>query len=288
MRNVVNAMLGDGISIGLSKTGIAVLRIGNWRKNASILADHTLAEDASQAPDRLALQCTTILADAKCKGLPLAITLSDDWVRLFIVTPPRNSGRLQDIQAAAAMRFQTLFGEPLNDWRLEADWDARDPFLACAIPQTLLAALQQVTSNTKLPLLSVMPQFVVAWNRWHRRLRAGTWFGVVLENSLTLGAIAPAKGGHLAAVQVLPIPVEADESRWLPEQVSRMALRLNLQVPPALQLTGNVPQAWISTGSNGTLSVNSLDKPVATSLSPTATPLQVSAPVQLARTGMRA
>ncbi|SFI21967.1 hypothetical protein SAMN04515618_1146 [Collimonas sp. OK307] len=230
------------VRIGLSKTGIAVLRTGGRRRTV-VLADQALAEAAVSVPERLATQCRIILNDSACRGLPLRVTLADNWARLFVVTPPHNSARLDDCQAAASMRFQALYGTVLDEWQLEADWDARHPFLACAVPRTLICALQQIAQENQLHLVDVAPQFVRMWNRWHKTLRNGSWFGIVQDRTLVLAAIAQQR---LCAVRATAVPVDGDARSWLQQQVMREALRLNLPLPKQLQLCGDQARYWVS------------------------------------------
>lgn len=233
--------LGSALRIGLSKHGIAILHTGGWRAKTTVLADHALTEQAFATPELLMLQCRTLLAEAKCARLPVTVILADDWVRLFMVTPPHNTARLQDCRAATAMRFQALYGEPSSGWRLEADWHARLPFLACAMPHALLAALQEVVLERKLDLISVMPQFIAAWNTWHADLHADAWFGIVQQEALTLGAIDRQR---LCAVRAVAIPPDGHSRDWLHAHVMREALRLNMPVPRRLQLYGTAPANW--------------------------------------------
>lgn len=279
MRNRLGAWCGARAHLGLSKDGIALIRSdAGWRHRSTLLAEQPSLDRAIPEPQRLAAQCSALLADAACAGLPLCVTVDDAWARLFMVTPPHNAGSLQDLQAAAAMRFQALYDEPPADWQLEADWSANEPFLACAMPRSLLAALQQLAADNKLHLSTVMPQFVSAWNRYARALPAASWFGVVQQHCLTLGAIAPAPKRRLEAVRSIAIPADGHDPRWLQEQLARVALQLNLSAPEHLHLAGNQRQYWIA--SSGAPTVHNLEKAAfpATAL---------SAAVMLARSTLR-
>jgi len=236
-----SARFGHTAHIGLSPRGIAVLR-SSWRGRPEQLAEHRLTEDAVAAPERLAPQLRTILSEAGCDGLPATIVLADEWVRLFIATPPQLAGRLLDCRASAAMRFQMLYGEPIDGWQLQADWDARHPFLACAVPLALLHALRQVAQECSLQLMSVAPHFIAAWNRWCNKLQAGAWFGVVNEHLLTVGMI---DRQHLCAVRTATLPNDAcNDPHWLNAYVARESLRMNLSLPQQIQLCGQVPDRW--------------------------------------------
>lgn len=230
---------GGTLRIGLSKTSATVVHTsGWWRTRGEVLAD--IAEEECALPEAAAARLGALLKD--CPRLPARIVLCDNWVRRWMVTPPQNTSSLADCQAAAMARFQALFGEPLSGWHLAADWDARQPFLACATPRPLLAALQQVASERGLVLLEVAPQFVVAWNRWRADLLAGAWFGVLHQRTLTFAALG--QNGPEAVREVV-LPEEAlHDQHCVPEILAREALRLNLPMPPEIRLCGQIPAHW--------------------------------------------
>ena len=190
------------------------------------------------------------LADAACAGLPLTVTVADSWARLFMVAPPHNAGRLQDLQAAAAMRFQALYGELPSAWEIQADWQAGAPFLACALPRPLLAALQQIAIDNKLHLLSVQAQFVAAWNTCARTLPADTWFGVVQDHSLTLGA-SPRHHAACTRCAASPSRMTATSRAGCKSKSRRAALQLNVPTPTQLHLVGKQRPKWNAPNASG-------------------------------------
>jgi len=240
------------LRIGLSKTGMAALHVGGgWRPRATVLAERTFAYGDADLSQSMAQQCGSILNEIACGGMPVDITLSDDWARLLMVAPPQNVARLEDCKAAAAMRFQTLYGGGLSDWRLEADWQTARPFLACGLPQTLFDTVQQLVTEKHFHLVGLTPQFVAIWNRWRKQLKSGAWLGIVHGDMLTLGASAR---GHLQAVRTTAIPADpagADGALWLKEHLMREAMRLNLPAPRLLQLCGVYPPDWIGAAGAG-------------------------------------
>lgn len=276
MRNQVHALFGARLRLGLSSHGMALVRT-DWRGRNALLADQALVDGVTQDPHRLVAQCATMLNGSDCAGLPLCVTLDDSWARLFMITPPQNAGGLPDLQAAAAMRFQSLYGEGTGDWQIEADWQAAKPFLACALPRNLLAALQQLALDHKLHLQAVLPQFVAAWNVSRRNLRSDAWLGVVQEQWLTLGVIAHQR---LESVRRLAIPADGHSLTWLHEQVTRIALQINVAAPSQLQLTGNVHDYWSAPALPGMITVRNLKHGSKTSV---AVSPSVSAAVMLAR-----
>jgi hypothetical protein len=215
-----------------------------------------------------------LLADADCAGWPLSVVLADDLARVWQVTPPQGSARLADLEAAAALRFQSLYGEPAANWQLAAGWDAARPFLAAAIPRQLLALLQAACAEQKVTLVEVAPQFVTGWNQWCGELKPNAWYGMVQQGVLTLGVV---DGGQVRAVRAAAMPAGAS-LEWLGQHVAREALRLNLAAPERLQVAGPAPAAWNSSTS-GTIACSLLGAGNGTGLTPAA---------QLAATGARA
>jgi hypothetical protein len=232
--------------LGLSREAVSVLRLGAARKSAPCVAERPLTDIAAATPDALAAQIAAALDEAGAGGVPLYATFGDDLVRYFIVTPPGNAARIQDLRAAAAVRFQMLYGEPASAWQLVADWHATAPFLACAVPQRLNTALQLAVKMQRGYLVSVTPNFVAAWNRWRRHLAADAWLATLHERALTLGLVAGAKKPRLAAVRTLLLPEDTPPIAWLREQVARAALLDNLPAPSALHLHGPRLEAWQS------------------------------------------
>ncbi|MFI4940281.1 MAG: hypothetical protein ACHP7O_08085 [Burkholderiales bacterium] len=245
------------LRIGLSKTGITVLCVGGWaRKHSELVADCALSEEEAASPALLAARLRSMLNGSQCGGLPVRIVLADSWTRSWMVAPPHNAVRLSDCKMAAAARFQAVYGEPPTDWRTTADWDARQPFLACAVPQPLLSALLQVAADCKLVVLEIAPQFVVYLNRWQAELKAAAWFAALHENVLTIAVFGERR---LHAVRAVALPPDAMQDKdCLPQILTREALRLNVPAPAAVQLCGQLPAHW-ALSETGTLRCKRLD-----------------------------
>jgi len=269
---------GSALRIGLSTTGAAVVHTSGWlQMRSAIVAETGDAKEAELSfPAGGVQQLGRLLKDAHCSRLPARIVLDDGLVRCWMVTPPRNAQSLADCQAAARARFQILFGDALAGWHMAADWDARKPFMACAIPQGLLAALQQLARERSLVLVEVAPQFVIAWNRWRAALQADAWFGVLHRQVLTF-AVLTEHGINMT--RALALPEEALLNQLLvPEMLAREALRLNVPMPTGIRLCGQIPAHWVMQKTGGMNFVR-LDR-----LRPG--PAALSAEAELAFTGM--
>lgn len=261
----MSSLFGAEIHIGVSPSAVALLNPGRWpRRRTTLVAERQVAaaqpaelpagQPAELPPAQPGASLSTLLATLDAllaehgrRGSSARIVVADHWARYAMVTPPSNASRLADCQAAATARLQGLYGESGSDWELQADWQARSPFLACALPQRLLTGLRRVAAEHRLVVLDVLPHFVAAWNRWCSRLQPGSWFGVVHDDALTVAAVA---GHGLQAVRTLRRVAGADAA-WLRRSLEREATRCLLPLPAAVALSGDVPLAWTQGGVPG-------------------------------------
>ncbi|HEY5800534.1 MAG TPA: hypothetical protein VIT92_09955 [Burkholderiaceae bacterium] len=233
MRNGVR--LGSQVHVAIAPRGITVWRAdGLLRKRYTQVADIALAPGTST--ESLQLQLSVLLQDTGCAALPASFVIDDAMARLFMVTPPANAASLADCHAAAQLRLLQLYGDTAGSHALRCDWRRNEAFLACALPQTLIAALEQTARG---PILQIAPHFVRSWNQHRGKLKAKAWFAVATQDMLTL---APLAQGQLHAVRALPLPPGAwHQTDWLVRQVHMEALRLDLPVPDLLQICGPLP-----------------------------------------------
>lgn len=233
---------GQGLRLGVARGAVALVKTGRWGgAPLALLAEHTFAADALDTPAGVREALAAVLDGAGHAGWPLTIVLADDLVRMWQVTPPEGSARLADLEAAAALRFQHLYGEPAAGWALSAGWNPLRPFLAAALPRALLGALEQGAGAQRMAIVEIVPQFIAVLNRCSGALKPGAWFGLVHDNVLTLGA---GDGATVAAVRAAALPESADAA-WLAEHLAREALRLNLPAPERLQLWGAIKPEWL-------------------------------------------
>jgi hypothetical protein len=239
--------IGQSLRIDVSPHAVSVQRVGGWRLPGRAAAPQTLATQqitpSGEHPfDAIANALRALLGELDVAGWLVGFVLADELTRMWRVTPPAGAARMADLEAAAGLRFQSLYGEPPSAWEVSADWDVAQPFFAAAVPRALLALLGAVAQDGKLSVVAIEPRFVNAWNRSRRGLKQGAWFGHVHDSLLTLAA-AEADGKGLRAIRPLPIPHGADHY-WLTQTLQREALLLDMDAPQLLQVNGNVPAAW--------------------------------------------
>jgi hypothetical protein len=235
--------IGQSLRIDVATHAVALLRVGRWGGAAPAeLAAQAIAPSGEHPFDAIANALRALLGELEVDGWPVSFTLADELTRLWRVTPPPGAARMADMEAAAGLRFQSLYGEPPTAWRIAADWNAAEPFFAAAVPNALLAALGQVAQEFRLSMVGIEPRFVAAWNRNRKGIKRGAWFGVVHDKLLTLAAIE-AEGKGVRAIRPLPIPHGADQY-WLTQTLQREALLLDMAAPELLQVCGAAPADW--------------------------------------------
>jgi len=232
---------GQSLRLGLGHDSLALVRVGRvFGRGATVLAEVRL--DDARDPLALAQGLRTLLADQQLAGWPLSVVLADELVRMWQVAPPPGAAQPSDLEAAAVLRYQALFGGLPAGWKIAADWQAARPFLAAALPQALLEVIEQAAREARCHLVEVVPQFVAAMNAWRRQHRPGAWFGLVHGQVLTLAAY---DGRTLAALRTAVVPPGADRD-WLESHVAREALRVGVGRPERVQVCGPAPRSWAS------------------------------------------
>lgn len=231
---------GQALRIGVSSAGIALVKTSRWGgERAAVVAEHALAEGAGaqQVADGL----RALLSDGSWSRWPATVIVGDELARVWQVTPPAGTARMADLEAAAALRFQQLYGEPASGWQIAGNWDPSRAFTAAALPRALHDTLTGAAAEHRLALVEVVPQFIAGWNQWCHLLATDAWYGLVHDGVLTFGT---PEGACLGAVRAAQVPAGAD-ARWLEAHAAREALRLGVPAPSHLQLSGQVPDGWL-------------------------------------------
>lgn len=179
----------------------------------------------------------TALSQANKLSGRLQVSVSDDWVRYWMVTPPKGLGSIQELRALAAGRFEQLFGAAAEAWHIEADWSATHPMLACALPRSLVHALTAVSQHAGCRLASVVPEAVRLMNRDAGALKDDGW--ICCFGTHAFLALLQQGGRWQAARQF-----RFDLTPALPEVLAKLeteALRMGCDMPGTVYLLGDAP-----------------------------------------------
>ncbi|MCA1323581.1 hypothetical protein [Herbaspirillum sp. alder98] len=234
----------SALRIGLSKSGVTVLQVSRWRKpRVQVLKEAELVGPIDTA-EQLKLALDAVLAGIDVRSRWVSIVLADEWAHYFSVASPANVTRLEDCKAVADLRFRRLYDLDPAQWKIEATWSASHNFLACALPRWLIETLLACGRQHGFHLTGIVPQFVGAWNQWHKRIAADSWFGLVHQNRITLCAL---QGKRPVDVDTLFASAhDAQNSSWLEEQLTRNALVQGREMPTRLYLCGILQPTWAS------------------------------------------
>lgn len=239
-------LIAPPLQLGLAGNGISLVAPARGRKGPGACWEKSWPQPRGEAPsfEQVLTQLDALLHEATdLRGRSVRVVLSDVWVRLWVARPPANALRRRDCEAAAAARFEALYGEPLGaSYRLSADWSARQPFVAAALESALLDALQAKLSAFELEITAIQPHLAAAWNRWHREVPTGAWFGTLHDDALSVLMLVD--GAPLELRRLKADTAAQAEAGWLRQALEREALRLGLDAPACIALAGSVPAAW--------------------------------------------
>lgn len=188
--------------------------------------------------------CLQALPALRCV---LHIVLDDALVKFWKVAPPANTGQFDDLGAAARIRFDALYDLPVSDWVIQADWNAKAPFLACAVPAHFLAALGDCLNKPKYQPTKVVActaAFIHCWNMHQPHMANQVQgIGVVNETTVTIAIIQNAK---LIEVRCFPLLDVALESlQGLDQAIQNWGIQLDLKIPELVWLTGRLSRMWM-------------------------------------------
>lgn len=242
---------GQTLQLRVAPAAVHLACTGGWRTRAGTpLGQQLFVPDSGLHGEFAAIgkALAQLFAARDYAGWPVTIVLDDALSRLWPVALPQGAASLADIEAAAALRFQALYGDAPDLWQTSRAWRADAPFF-CAVPRALLAQVTRAATGGGLAIIAMVPQFVASWNRWQGALKPGAWFGQLQEQMLTLGVLHQ---GRLQAVRAISVPQGAPR-QWLEQAVAREALLHGVSAPGLLQLCGAAPPAWLAPPAAGSL-----------------------------------
>jgi hypothetical protein len=228
----------------LAPAGAALFVRPRWqRSNWSLLARGPLSAADWNDGQKLGARLFALAQEGRLTRAPMQVMVSDRLCRTFMVTPPPNAARMADLKAAAAARYARLFGSGIG-WQIDAQWNPAKPFIASAMPMTISSALDSLQIKTGLAAVRVQPHFIEASNDLRTQITDGDWFGVVEGKHMTMAAV---KSSAFSAVRATQLPSEVFESAdALSRFVKQEVLRLDVELPTLLKLSGDVPAVWVS------------------------------------------
>lgn len=209
---------------------------------------NVLARVGRGADDDLASHFALCLQAIPAQRCTLQIVLDDALARFWKVEPPANTTQFDDLGAAARIRFEALYGLPTSEWLIQGDWNANAPFLACAVPVNILAALGECLNLPKYQrakIIGCTPAFVHSWNQHESHMANNIQgLGVVNEKTVTIAIIRQA---NWIEVRCMPlVDLEQESLQGLDQAIQNLGLQLDLKAPDVVWLTGKIPRPWMN------------------------------------------
>jgi hypothetical protein len=201
----VSPLWRDEIGIYLAPHKLAMTRLArgvspksvgeaNWTNE---LADDTHWSNALNALDAL-------LSRSEWQGAVARIVISDHWVRYAMVPFSDALSGAAERQAHARHVLNGIYGEVVSQWAVTlADSRPGQAQVACALPASLLEELQLMLSRHRIPLKSLQPQLVSAYNHWRTRLpESGAWFVSIEQGSLAAARLGSGSWDRVHSVRI--------------------------------------------------------------------------------------
>ncbi|MGE5493185.1 MAG: hypothetical protein ACM31P_18090 [Actinomycetota bacterium] len=122
------------------------------------------------------------------KHAELRAILSNHFAHYLLIPWQEKLSGEDDLLALVRHRFTEVYGDAADDWEiLWSEGKPPAPYLACAVDRRLLVGLRDASSAAGLPLTSIRPYLLAAFNRWRRELDGRKdWFLLAEEGRLCL------------------------------------------------------------------------------------------------------
>jgi hypothetical protein len=223
-----------------------LVRRGSRSEVSAVLG--SVPAGATSADETFESAIVDLLREHGTAGASLECRIGDAITRYFVVVPPINARCTADLHLVAELRFETLFGDSAADWVMNAQWSATRPFLAGAMPRSLLRALSSAARTCRFRTPLVNGQFVHAWNRQCRRFADPQgWVLYAGGEASLLVVCAQARVQAITRVDL----VYPQSPQTLESAIERWAIRWNLEPPKTLYLLGQSLQVLEGQQSGG-------------------------------------
>jgi hypothetical protein len=141
------------------------------------------------------------------QGAVARIVLSDHWVRYAMVPYSAALSGAAERLTHARHVLTDIYGEIVAEWTVTlAPARPGAAQVMCAVPTALIDELRAILMRHKIPLKSLQPQLVCAYNHWRAQLpNGGAWFVSVEQ-----GSLAAARLGNNGWDRVHSVRIGAD------------------------------------------------------------------------------
>lgn len=177
----MSRFLPDDLFVGAEKGRLSfVRRSRGFQPRVVATFALTLPEKFWESPDLDWIRHS--LPEEVMTGVRANIVIADRLVRYFLVERPQGARSVKELELAAELRFEELYGEDAQPWKIKMDLSPWAPnFLACSMPDAHLVLLQQLFALLHIPVRRISSFGIEEWNRQSRRLHASNVCFVALS-----------------------------------------------------------------------------------------------------------
>jgi hypothetical protein len=145
-----------------------------------------------------------LLGKSEWQGAVARIVLSDQWVRYAAVPYSNELSNRSERIAHARQVLLNIYGEIVAQWSVSlADTPPGAIQIACALPTLLVEELQTVLARHNVPMQSLQPQLVAAYNHWRGELPSGgAWFVSIEQGTLAAARLTPRGWDRVHSVRI--------------------------------------------------------------------------------------
>jgi hypothetical protein len=245
----VSPLWRDEIGIYLAPHKLALTRLARGVKPRSVGEaswSNELAGDTHWSAALAALDA--LLAKSEWQQAIARVVISDQWVRYACVPYAAALSGAAERMTHARHVLTGIYGEVVSQWTVTLS-DSRPglPQVACAMPAQLLEELQTMLLRHKIPLKSLQPQLVCAYNHWRGKLPdGGAWFVSIEQGSLAAARLAPGGWDRVHSVRIgADWAVELRRLQTFGRLANTQAQegRVYVDAPAALRLAGGATGA---------------------------------------------
>lgn len=145
-----------------------------------------------------------LLAKPEWQKAVARLVIGDHWVRYACV--PYSAALTGEAERLSHARhvLTNIYGEVVSQWTISlSDSPPGNSVVACAMPTGLIEELQVILRRHAIPLASLQPQLVCAYNHWRGRLPDNQgWFVSVDQGSLAAARVGARGWDYVHSVRI--------------------------------------------------------------------------------------
>lgn len=228
------------LRVALLENRLVIGRVGRGKTSADPAEVVELAPAVSQLPAwQPALAALAVwLREHRLQRAKLQVFLGGQLVRWQLLEWQPQLASPQELKAYVQLRFRATFGVAADSWHVvHAEPGPGCALPACAIDKALLNELKSLQATADVTVVSVVPHFSAAFDRWRSSVgQQAAWFGVAEPGGLTLGLLRSGVWHGLRSVR------HTDASDW---RVALSALQAQIQLASGLDFTQQATPVYL-------------------------------------------